>query len=63
MTVVGEKPPPQEAEGSTTSGMPTIVDFGVVILLSAALLAPWQAITPAGRDLRTRGRMTTAQAS
>jgi hypothetical protein len=47
MTLIAERPPLRAAEAGAAFATPTIVHFGVALLLSAVLRAPWQAITPA----------------
>src|SRR5437870_812456 len=46
LTLVAERPPLRAAEAGAAFATPTIVHFGVVLLLSAVLRAPWQAIIP-----------------
>src|SRR5207244_11456395 len=46
MTLIAERPPLRAAEAGAAFATPTIVHFGVVLLLSAVLRAPWQAIIP-----------------
>ena len=45
MTLIAERPPLRAAEAGAAFATPTIVHFGAVLLLSALLRAPWQAIT------------------
>src|SRR5262252_9488015 len=47
MTLIAERPPVRAAEAGAAFATPTIVHFGTVLLLSALLRAPWQAITAA----------------
>lgn len=48
LTLISERPPPGAAEASDALLTPTIVHFGVVLLLSALISAPWKAnILPA----------------
>src|SRR5579872_1117045 len=44
MTLISERPPVRAAEAGAAFATPTIVHFGVVLLLSALLRAPWHAI-------------------
>ena len=44
MTLIAERPPARAAEAGAAFATPTIVHFGVVLLLSALLRAPWGAI-------------------
>ena len=46
MTLIAERPPLRAAEAGAAFATPTIVHLGAVLLLSALLRAPWQAITP-----------------
>jgi hypothetical protein len=46
MTLIAERPPRRAAEASPAFATPTIVHFGIALLLSALLRAPWQAIAP-----------------
>ena len=45
MTLIAEMPPLRVGEAGAAFATPTIVHFGAVLLLSALLSAPWQAIT------------------
>jgi hypothetical protein len=47
LTLIAERPPVRAAEAGAAFATPTIVHFGTVLLLSAVLNAPWQAITAA----------------
>ena len=47
MTLIANRPPLRAAEAGAAFATPTIVHFGTVLLLSALLRVPWQAITPA----------------
>ena len=47
MTLIADRPPVRAAEAHSAFGTPTIVHFSAALLLSALLLAPWHAITPA----------------
>src|SRR5215470_9252651 len=47
MTLIAERPPVRASEAGAAFATPTIVHFGVVLLLSALLRAPWHAIAPA----------------
>ena len=47
ITLIAERPPLRAAEAGAAFATPTIVHFGAVLLLSALLRAPWQAIIPA----------------
>jgi len=47
LTLIAERPPLRAAEAGAAFATPTIVYFGTVLLLSAVLCAPWQAIIPA----------------
>jgi len=44
MTLIAERPPPRGAEAGAAFATPTIVHFSAVLLLSAQLRAPWQAV-------------------
>lgn len=46
MTLIAERPPAHAEDGTASFATPTVVHFGVVVLLSAALCAPWHAIAP-----------------
>jgi Flp pilus assembly protein TadB len=46
LTLIAQKPPRRAAEGSAAFATPTVVHFATVLLLAAALRAPWHAITP-----------------
>jgi len=46
MTLIAERPPLRAAEAGAAFATPTIVHFGVVLLLSALLRAPWHTILP-----------------
>jgi hypothetical protein len=45
MTLIAERPPLRAAEAGAAFATPTIVHFGVALLLSALLRAPWPTIT------------------
>ncbi len=45
VTLIAERPPLRAAEASAAFTTPTIVHFGVVMLLSAIVSAPWNGIT------------------
>ena len=47
LTLIAERPPVRAAEAGAAFATPTIVHFGTVLLFSAVLSAPWQAITAA----------------
>jgi len=47
LTLIAENPPPRAAEAGASFVTPTIVHFSAVLLLSAGLRAPWQAMTSA----------------
>lgn len=44
LTLVANNPPPGAADAGTVFATPTIVHFGVVLLLAAVLCAPWHEI-------------------
>ena len=46
MTLIAERPPLRAEEAGAAFATPTIVHFGAVLLLSALLRAPWQAVMP-----------------
>src|SRR2546429_124530 len=46
MTLIAERPPLRAAEAGAAFATPTIVHFGVVLLLSAVLRAPWASDHP-----------------
>src|SRR5882672_6672197 len=46
LTLIAERPPLRAAEAGAAFATPTIVHFGTVLLLSAVLRVPWQAVTP-----------------
>ena len=46
ITLIAERPALRVAEAGAAFATPTIVHFCAVLLLSAVLRAPWQAITP-----------------
>ena len=46
MALIADRPPPRAAEAGAAFATPTIVHFGTVLLLSALLRVPWQAVTP-----------------
>jgi hypothetical protein len=46
LTLIAEKPQLASPEAGAAFATPTIVHFGTVLLLSAVLRAPWQAVTP-----------------
>jgi hypothetical protein len=45
MTLIAERPPLRAAEAGAAFATPTIVHFGVALLLSALLRAPWPTVT------------------
>jgi hypothetical protein len=45
LTLIAEKPPLRAAEAGAAFVTPTIVHFSVVLLLSALIRAPWEAMT------------------
>jgi hypothetical protein len=45
LTLIAQKPPVRAAEAGAAFATPTIVHFATVLLLAAALRAPWHAIT------------------
>jgi hypothetical protein len=45
LTLIAQRPPLRAAEAGAAFATPTIVHFATVLLLSAALRAPWHAIT------------------
>ena len=47
MTLIAENPPARAAEAGAAFGTPTVVHFGVALLLSAVMRAPWHTIAPA----------------
>lgn len=47
LTLIAQKPPRRAAEAGAAFATPTIVHFATVLLLSAALRAPWHEITSA----------------
>jgi hypothetical protein len=47
ITLIAERPALRVADASAAFGTPTIVHFAAVLLLSALLRAPWQALLPA----------------
>jgi hypothetical protein len=46
MTLIAERPPLRAAEAGAAFATPTIVHFGIALLLSALLRAPWHSSTP-----------------
>ena len=46
LTLIAERPPLRAADAGAAFATPTIVHFGTVLLLSAVLRAPWQAVAP-----------------
>jgi hypothetical protein len=44
LTLIAERPPLRMAEASNAFSTPSVVHFGIVLLLSAVLSAPWHAI-------------------
>jgi hypothetical protein len=46
LTLIGERPTMRIAEAGAAFITPMIVHYEIVLLLSAALLAPWHSITP-----------------
>jgi hypothetical protein len=44
LTLIAERPPLRVAEASAAFSTPSVVHFGVVLLLSAVMSAPWHAI-------------------
>lgn len=47
LTLIAERPPLRAADAGAAFATPTIVHFSAVLLLSAVVRIPWQAITPA----------------
>jgi hypothetical protein len=45
MTLIAERPPLRAADAGAAFATPTIVHFGVALLLSALLRAPWPKVT------------------
>ena len=45
LTLIAERPPRHAEAGTASFATPTVVHFGVVVLMSAALCAPWHAIS------------------
>jgi hypothetical protein len=45
LTLIAERPPLRMAEASNAFSTPSVVHFGIVLLLSAVLSAPWHAIS------------------
>ena len=48
LTLIGERPGAHTAEAGAAFSTPTIVHFSVVLFLSAAIRAPWHAISSIG---------------
>ena len=48
LTLIAERPSGRIAEASAAFATPSVVHFGVVLLLSAALSAPWHSIRTVG---------------
>lgn len=46
LTQIAQQPPRRGAEGSAAFATPTVVHFATVLLLAAAMCAPWRAIAP-----------------
>ena len=46
LTLIAERPPAHAEDGTASFATPTVVHFGVVVFLAAALCAPWHAIAP-----------------
>jgi hypothetical protein len=46
LTLIAERPPAHAEDGTASFATPTVVHFGVVVFLSAALSAPWHSILP-----------------
>ena len=46
LTLIAAKPPPRAEEAGAAFATPTIVHFGTVLFLSAALRAPWHTLIP-----------------
>jgi hypothetical protein len=44
LTLIAERPPPRAAEAGAAFSTPSVVHFGVVLLLSAVVSAPWYGI-------------------
>lgn len=55
LTLIAQKPPPHVAEAGAAFATPTIVHFATVLLLSAALQAPWHALTSVATGLGLMG--------
>jgi hypothetical protein len=45
LTLIAERPPPRAQEAGAAFATPSVVHFGVVLLLSAVMSAPWRAIS------------------
>jgi hypothetical protein len=45
LTLIAERPPLRMAEAGAAFSTPSVVHFGIVLLLSAVLSAPWHAIS------------------
>jgi hypothetical protein len=46
LTLLAERPPIRAAEAGAAFATPSVVHFGVVLLLSAVMSAPWHALGP-----------------
>ena len=46
LTLIAQKPPRRGAESSAAFGTPTVVHFATVLMLAAAICAPWQTMRP-----------------
>jgi hypothetical protein len=46
ITLIAERPPPRAAEAGAAFATPSVVHFGVVLLLSAIVSVPWSGIAP-----------------
>ncbi len=46
MTLIAEKPPLRAPEAGSAFATPTVIHFSSVLLLSAVIRAPWEAIVP-----------------
>ena len=45
ITLLADRPPPKAAEANTAFATPTVVHFGVVLLIAALLRVPWPTMT------------------
>jgi len=48
VTLIAERPPPRAAEAGAAFSTPSVVHFGIVLLLAAVASAPWHAIGATG---------------